>query len=138
MRSRFIKSVMTALLVGGAIWIASPAAAAEEASAPSSSAEWPQYLHDMASSGNVQDKLLSAATAPSLKSAAGWPVRLGPNPITTQPIIANGLIYIGSWDGYEYGLHADGRIALEQYLGRTKNCFIADPGSTTHAGTGAG
>src|SRR5439155_1717838 len=79
-----------------------------------------------------------ALTAASLKPKAGWPVRLGDRPITTQPIVANGLIYVGAWDGYEYALHPDGTTAWRQYLGRTKNCFIADAVSTTTAGTVAG
>ena len=66
-------------------------------------------------------------------------MHLGDRPITTQPILANGLIYVGAWDGYEYALRPDGTIAWRQYLGRTKNCFIADAvSSNPQQGTVAG
>src|SRR2546425_9448673 len=101
-------------------------------------ADCPKYLHAAGSSGTTTDGGLSIATATTLKPKAGWPVRLGDRPITTQPIVANGLIYVGAWDGYEYALHPDGTTAWRQYLGRTKNCFIADAVSSTTAGTLAG
>src|SRR5437868_2197524 len=102
------------------------AAAMMAAATSDSAADWTKYLHDNGSTGTTKDGALNLATAPSLKAVAGWPVRLGDRPITTQPIIANGLIYVGAWDGYEYALRPDGSIAWQQYLGRTKNCYIAD------------
>jgi PQQ-like domain len=120
MRSRCTKSLMAALATGAAI------AAMLAAGSGASAADWPKYLHDNGSSGTTNDATLTATSAPVLKAVAGWPVRLGDRPITTQPIIANGLIYVGAWDGYEYALRPDGSIAWRQYLGRTKNCYIAD------------
>src|SRR5439155_26786902 len=97
-----------------------------------------KYIHDDQGSGSTNDQAIDAAGAASLRSAAGWPRQLGDRPITTQPIVANGLVYVGAWDGYEYALRPDGTTAWTQYLGRTKNCFIADAVSTTTAGTVAG
>jgi polyvinyl alcohol dehydrogenase (cytochrome) len=44
--------------------------------------------------------------------------------ISTQPVEANGLIYWGSWDGYEHATQLDGTQVWQQSLGYTfsKNC----------------
>jgi outer membrane protein assembly factor BamB len=125
-QSRVIRSTIAAVLT---------VAAMSAAGVGASAADWPKYLHDAGGSGSTPDGGISAATATSLKLKPGWPVRLGDRPITTQPIVANGLVYAGAWDGYEYALRPDGTTAWRQYLGRTKNCFIADAVSTTTAGT---
>ena len=117
MRFRSISSMFAVIGIAAAMMAAATSVSA---------ADWTKYLHDNGSSGTTKDGALTATTAPSLKPVAGWPVRLGDRPITTQPIIANGLIYVGAWDGYEYALRPDGSIAWQQYLGRTKNCYIAD------------
>lgn len=129
MRSPFNRSIFAALAI---------AAAMLAAGAPASAADWPKYLHDNGSSGSAPGGALSATTANLLKPVAGWPAKLGDRPITTQPVLANGLIYVGAWDGYEYALRPDGTVAWRQYLGRTKNCFIADAVSTASPGTVAG
>src|SRR6184192_3894459 len=129
-RSFFIRAAAAAVLA---------TAASSAAGVGASAADWPKYLHDIGGSGSTPDRGITALTAASLKPKAGWPVRLGDRPITTQPIVANGLIYVGAWDGYEYALHPDGTIAWRQYLGRTKNCFIADAvSSNPQQGTVAG
>src|SRR2546427_3214324 len=127
------------LLIRSIVAAALAAAALSAAGVGASAADWPKSLHDIGSSGSTPDRAITAGTAASLKPAAGWPVRLGDRPITTQPILANGLIYVGAWDGYEYALRPDGTIAWRQYLGRTKNCFIADAvSSNPQQGTVAG
>ena len=129
-RSPFIRGIVAAVLATAALSAAGVAASA---------ADWPKYLHDIGGSGSTSERTITAETAASLKLKAGWPVRLGDRPITTQPIVANGLIYVGAWDGYEYALHPDGTTAWRQYLGRTKNCFIADAvSSNPQQGTVAG
>ena len=129
-RSPFIRGIVAAVLATAALSAAGVAANA---------ADWPKYLHDIGGSGSTSERTITAETAASLKLKAGWPVRLGDRPITTQPIVANGLIYVGAWDGYEYALHPDGSTAWRQYLGRTKNCFIADAvSSNPQQGTVAG
>src|SRR3989441_3062536 len=127
------------LVIRGIVAAALATAALSAAGVGASAADWPKYLRDVGSSGFTPDRTITAGTAASLKLPAGWPVRLGDRPITTQPIVANGLIYVGAWDGYEYALHPDGTTAWRQYLGRTKNCFIADAvSSNPQQGTVAG
>jgi len=133
MRSRCNRSLAAAVAAVAAI------AAMLAAGTSAGAADWPKYLHDVGSSGTTTDGGLSIATATTLKPKAGWPVQLGDRPITTQPVVANGLIYVGAWDGYEYALRPDGTTAWRQYLGRTKNCYIADAVTPSNsAGTVAG
>src|ERR671937_3104557 len=136
MRKRLVRILVGFSVITGAMLAVSPTTTASDAQV--GGAAWPKYLHDNASSGKTPDGAISAASAGNLKPVAGWPVRLGDRPLTTQPVIANGLIYAGAWDGYEYALHPDGSLAWKQYLGRTKNCFIADAVSTASSGTVAG
>jgi len=79
---------------------------------------WPKYLHDNGGTGFVADGGLAAATAARLKAMPGWPVQLGAT-ISTQPVLANGLIYVGAWDGYEYALTPSGAIQWKRFVGIT-------------------
>jgi len=121
MRSRFTSFV----IAGSAIVAAMLVTAAPSLAASGSSSSWPRYLHDDSGSGFTADGGISAAGVTRLKPAPGWPVKLGGS-ITTQPIVANGLVYAGAWDGYEYALRRDGSLQWKTYLGRTRNCFFTD------------
>jgi outer membrane protein assembly factor BamB len=87
---------------------------------PSSAAgaAWPKYLHDNGGSGATTSGALSASSAAHLRPVAGWPVNLKTT-VSTQPVIANGLIYVGGWDGYEYAITPSGGIAWKQFVGVT-------------------
>jgi outer membrane protein assembly factor BamB len=86
-----------ALLVAtvlGSITIGHPAVHA------ASSGDWPMYLHDLGrSSYNSAETVINPSTASTLKPR--WIHQAGGN-ISTQPVVSNGLIYWGSWDGYEH------------------------------------
>ena len=122
-RFRFIRSALAALVLGVAASVLTGANAG--ATAGASGADWPRYLHDDNGSGFASGSGITLANVARLAPVAGWPVRLG-GPVTTQPIVANGLIYVGAWDGYEYALRADGSVLWKSYLGRTRNCIFSD------------
>jgi len=88
--------------------------------APASAADaaWPKYLHDDGGSGFAPGGGITAVTAPHLKPVSGWPVELGAT-ISTQPVLANGLVYVGAWNGNEYALQPSGAIAWSRFLGIT-------------------
>jgi outer membrane protein assembly factor BamB len=90
------------------------------AAAPASAASgsWPKYLHDEGGTGFSPDGGITAATAANLKVLPGWPVKLG-GTISTQPVLANGLIYAGAWDGNEYALSPSGTVQWKRFLGIT-------------------
>jgi outer membrane protein assembly factor BamB len=90
------------------------------AAVPASAADggWPKYLHDNGGSGYAAQAGITPQTAAQLKPVANWPVALK-STISTQPVLANGLIYVGAWDGYEYALTPSGRLQWKRFLGIT-------------------
>lgn len=67
----------------------------------SSTADWKAYQHDMAHSGYSATSLLNTSNVGSLTQAwsfttGGW--------VTGTPIVADGVVYVGSWDGKMYAL----------------------------------
>src|SRR5947209_698207 len=82
------------------------------AAAPS---DWPVYGHDLARSNyNSTETLINPSTAPGLRQL--WSVTQGAI-ISTQPTVANGKIYWGSWDGIEHATNLDGTQAWTANLG---------------------
>src|SRR5881296_3621493 len=108
------------LKVGSLLASLSAAAALLLSAVPSSAADgaWPRYLHDNGGSGYATDAGITTAAAKNLKPLAGWPVKL-PATISTQPVLANGLIYVGAWDGNEYAITPSGAVQWKRFLGIT-------------------
>ena len=75
-----------------------------QVAAAAKSGDWTMYLHDSSrSSYNPSEKVIKPSSAASLKPR--WIGRVGGAAgvtISTQPVVANGLVYWGSWDGYEH------------------------------------
>jgi len=96
--------------------------------------DWPKYLHDLGSSGFTSENLITTANASALTSATGWPVQ-GGGTITTQPVVANNLVYWGTWDGYEHATPLPGSVASgwATNLGRTSACGSAAGVASTGA-----
>jgi len=96
--------------------------------------DWPSYLHDSqhtAASGD--ETTLSPSNAGHL--AEHWAFKTG-GIIASSPTIVNGVVYVGSWDGYEYALNATtGALAWRTYLGITSapNCNPTSAGVTSVA-----
>jgi len=91
---------------------------------------WTTYLADTSHTGvNPTQQLLNRGTASKLRPL--WVDKVG-GFITTQSIIGNGLIYFGSWDGYERAVDPSGRVVWSTYLGVTTNnnygCLGGDVG----------
>jgi len=62
------------------------------------SGDWTTYMANNAHTGfNATETILTPATAPKLMLQ--WTHPPG-GAVVSQPIVANGLIYWGSWDGY--------------------------------------
>lgn len=76
---------------------------------------WSTYQHDLAHTGFVKETAINPLSTETL--APQWIVR-APDTISTQAIAANGLIYWGSWDGYEHATNpATGEEVWRTYLG---------------------
>jgi len=76
---------------------------------------WKTYLGGNARSGyNGNETALNAGNAGQLK--LHWKYKAG-GAISTQPILANGTIYWGAWDGNEYASDLSGNVRWKTYLG---------------------
>jgi outer membrane protein assembly factor BamB len=94
-------SVAVALLLAGA-------AAADD---------WPTYLHDPARSSTSPETTLSPANAAQLTKL--WSFKTGGG-VAASPSVVGGVVYVGSWDGYEYALDAaTGALKWKTFLGIT-------------------
>ncbi len=79
--------------------------------------DWPTYLHDPQRTAAGNDTILSPANAGRL--ALKWAFSTG-GPIAASPTVVGGIVYVGSWDGYEYALDAaSGAMKWKTFLGQT-------------------
>ena len=83
--------------------------------------DWTTYLYNPEHSGfNGAETAITPTTAASLKQL--WSISEG-SIISTQPVVANGLIYWGSWDGIEHATNLNGTTAWTANLGTgATNC----------------
>ncbi len=79
------------------------------------SGDWPMYLAGPGRSGyNSAETVINRTSAPNL--VLHWQYRSGGN-ISTQPVVVNGVIYWGSWDGYEHATDLNGKQVWQTFLG---------------------
>ena len=83
-------------LVASAILLPAPAARA-------ATGDWTTYLFSSGRTGyNPNETVINPTTAPHLTKHLG--IRPG-GKIFSQPIVANGLVYVGTYNGYEYAIN---------------------------------
>jgi len=84
-------------------------------------AEWPMYQRDAAHSGYAVASRVNATNITNLNQS--WSHQTG-GMVTATPVVANGLVYAGSWDGRMYALReSDGQLVWSLDAGRaTDNC----------------
>src|SRR5215467_12310229 len=79
--------------------------------------DWPSYaMSDRRSGFNRDETLLNAQTAPRLQLF--W-MSHAKGSISSQPVVANGVVYWGSWDGREHATYSYGGEVWDTYLGQT-------------------
>jgi polyvinyl alcohol dehydrogenase (cytochrome) len=102
----------TALLAVFAALVSYPATA--------SGAEWPTYQHDLARTGfQPSDLAINESSVGIL--APNWTIAAN-STISAQAIAANGLIYWGSWDGFEHATDpSTGAEVWRTFLGHSKS-----------------
>ena len=117
----FMVSIFGSLLALNVLKPGTPARAA-------SSGDWTTYLNNPGHTGfNGFETAINPSTAGSLKQL--WSISEG-SIISTQPVVANGLIYWGSWDGIEHATNLNGTQAWAANLGTAPtNC--PNPGGPT-------
>ena len=101
-----------------------------------SAEDWPTYMRDPSRSAISQETWLSTANASSLQKL--WTFNTG-DVIAASPTIVNNIVYVGSWNGYEYALNATtGAQIWKTYLGVTtpaSDCSPDRPLGVTSAAT---
>ncbi|HJS94281.1 MAG TPA: PQQ-binding-like beta-propeller repeat protein, partial [Solirubrobacteraceae bacterium] len=111
-----------ALLVAVVTLSAAPAASAAAAPCTTTSGggEWPMYGHDVANTRTQPDEHgLGPAAAANLTPA--WVFSTGStgdgSQLTTTPVVSDGCVFIGSFNGYVYGLDArTGHVVWQRKL----------------------
>lgn len=102
--------ILSSLIIAGSLFPRSPTQAA-------SAGDWTTYSYSPERSGfNPNETIITASTAPNLKLL--WNAKAN-GIVSTQPVISNGLIYWGSWDGVMHASRNDGTSAWTANLGQT-------------------
>lgn len=94
-----------------------------------SAGDWPTYMKDAGHSGfNASETILNVNTVPDLK--IHWQYHVGAR-ISSQPVVANGVVYWGSWDGYEHATNLNGQQLWQTFVGQTQGkCAFSSAGVT--------
>jgi len=85
------------------------------------SGDWSTYGATNSRSGfNSAETVITPSTASHLHLAWTAPAsqNVTPNWVTSQAVVSGGLVYSGSWDGYERAINASGGLVWQTYLGR--------------------
>jgi outer membrane protein assembly factor BamB len=86
---------------------------------------WSTYLYDTERTGaNPFERILSPSNVSQLQVL--WTLPTNGSDLSA-PIVVNGTVYFGSWNGYEYAVNAaTGQIEWQTYLG-IDDCGVAEP-----------
>lgn len=93
--------------------------------------DWPSFL--LGSGGfNSSETDITSTTAASLTRS--WMAHAGGG-ISSEPVVVDGTIYWGSWDGYEHATSVDGRERWSTYLGKVNSpgCYPPTAGVASTA-----
>lgn len=89
------------------------------------SGDWTTYMADNGRSGfNPNETIINPSTAPNLKLK--W-IHTAGGAVSTQPVEANGLVYWGSWDGYEHATKLDNTRLWATNIGTTTDSACSPP-----------
>lgn len=88
--------------------------------AAGSPGDWSTYMDGVGRQGfNPAETIINATSAPNLK--LHWSYKAGGN-IFSQPVVVNGDVYWGSYDGYEHATDLNGNLLWQQYVGLRTTC----------------
>jgi outer membrane protein assembly factor BamB len=105
-------ALVVVVAVGLAVVTVGPAIAAN--------GDWTTYGATNGRTGfNTAETAIAAGTAShlQLKWTAAASQNVSPNWVTSQAVTSGGLVYWGSWDGYERATNASGSLVWQTYLG---------------------
>jgi outer membrane protein assembly factor BamB len=99
--------------------------------------DWPAYMGSYARHGfNKFETIINPTSASNLKLHWSY---AGSSRISSQPVEANGMVYWGSWNGYEHAMNLSGQQVWQTYLGHKAPCNSSsiNPNSSSTLGVGA-
>jgi polyvinyl alcohol dehydrogenase (cytochrome) len=103
--------------------------------ASSSGSDWTTYLGTNSRSGfAAEEELIDPSSAGTL--AVRWSHFAG-GAVSDEPVIARGVVFWGSWDGYEHATTIFGKPVWTHYLGRTSTGPECAPSEVGIAGSAA-
>ena len=98
-RGIVFSAVGLALIVAGVL-VTLPHLTSTQAANAVTPGDWPMYMHDAGRTGyNSNETIINLSSAPHLRQHWAYPLGAA---IFSQPVVASGLIYWGSFDGYEH------------------------------------
>lgn len=116
-------SGLTLILAG--VFIMLPRLQTALAAHTGAGSDWSMYMHDVGRSGNNKaETIINRTSAPNLK--VHW-TYTGGGMIFSQPTVANGVIYWGSFDGFEHATNLNGQQIWQQNLGNRTTCAPVSP-----------
>jgi outer membrane protein assembly factor BamB len=125
-----ILSLLALALVVGGIMIAFPRNTTTQTAKATGSGDWPTYMYSAGrGSYNQAETTINQTTAPSLKLHWSYPSSKPPikQPIYSQPVEANGIVYWGSFDGNEYATDLNGNLIWSKTLGGSITQCVPTP-----------
>ncbi|HEV8049016.1 MAG TPA: PQQ-binding-like beta-propeller repeat protein, partial [Thermoplasmata archaeon] len=86
------------------------------------SVNWPTYMGSPEhTAANLLERTIAPSNASELRMV--WSVATNGS-VRSSPIVANGTVYWGGWNGYEYAASAaTGTVAWSRYLGTDPSCY---------------
>ena len=96
------------------------------------------YMGDLGRSGfNRTETILNTTSAPTLAKLWQYPQPGAPaiGSIDVQPVIVGGILYWGSWNGYEHAMRLDGTQLWQAYIGKTTSAPTCTPVNAGPSGT---
>ncbi len=92
---------------------------------PTAGNDWTTYLHDPERTSATKETILSPENASQLKKLWAFDTD---DIVAASAAVVKGVVYIGSWNGYEYALdEMTGRQLWRTFLGVTHTRPVCDP-----------
>ena len=118
-----ILGILTVPALAGTLGTSSshpPFVTAHKSPGPLPGFDWPTYLGNTTRESESPETILSPTNVANLTPI--WGYHTGGS-VVTNPAVANGIVFAGSWDGFEYALDfTNGTPLWRTFTGTTREC----------------
>ena len=124
-RRTYALTMLGLALILASVVVSFPRSSQSKAAPAGAGGDWPMYMRTSGRIGfNKAETIINRTSAPTLK--VHWTIPSG-GAIFSQPVVANGLVYWGSLDGYEHASDLNGNQLWQHYLGIAGSCAPFNP-----------